>query len=71
MTISEFLTKAENEGGLYEAVTSYGLKAEHLDRDEDPEFYDAISEYVDAAFKFHRVYEYGILVLSQKYEDEY
>lgn len=47
MTPHEFAAKVDWEGGLYEAVTSYGLSEKDLNRDDDPEFYDHVAAYVE------------------------
>lgn len=47
MTPQEFAAKTESEGFDY-AFTEYGLSHRDLDRADDPGFYDAVKEYVEA-----------------------
>lgn len=49
MTLSDFVAKVENEGGLYEAVVGYGLSHHDIDEDENPEVYEVFSLYVERA----------------------
>ncbi len=49
MTLAEFAMKSENEGGLFDAVTSYGLDETDLRRLEDPYLYDLIQEFAKRA----------------------
>lgn len=47
MTPEEFAAKIESEGSLDYAFREYGLRPKDLNRDDDPEFYDAVKAYVD------------------------
>ena len=47
MTPEEWMRKADWEGGIYEAITEYGLSVEHIDPDADPEFIATVQEIVD------------------------
>lgn len=58
-TASEFSDKVDHEGGLYCAVTGYGLSFEVLDKDKYPELYLMLKEYDDMANSL-REYEHGV-----------
>jgi hypothetical protein len=48
-TAQEFADKVEWEGGLYEAVTGYGLKASDLDDDAPPGLMSLLEEFQEHA----------------------
>lgn len=49
MTLSDFAAKVDNEGGLYEAVVGYGLSHKDINRNDDPELYDLLEQFVEEA----------------------
>ena len=49
--ISDFYSKIDAEGGMYEAVTSYGLKPEDLCTEKYPEIAELFSKFVEKANK--------------------
>jgi hypothetical protein len=59
MTIDEFAAKVEWEGGLWEAVTSYGLSEKDLDDDVDPAMYERIAKFSRKAKKVREL-EYDL-----------
>ena len=49
--INNFYDKIDNEGGMYEAVTNYGLKPKDLDAKKYPEIHEKFMEFCEAAFE--------------------
>ncbi|TXH11910.1 MAG: hypothetical protein E6R04_00440 [Spirochaetes bacterium] len=47
--INNFYDKIDNEGGMYEAVTNYGLKPKDLDSKKYPEIHEKFMEFCEAA----------------------
>ena len=47
--INNFYDKIDNEGGMYEAVTNYGLKPKDLDAKKYPEIYEKFMEFCETA----------------------
>lgn len=56
MTKQDWLSKAQWEGGLYEAL-SYGLTHKDLDPNDDPDFYADVKEIVEALASVHDAVE--------------
>lgn len=57
MTPGEFLSKAEWEGGLEEAILGYGLTEDDLDKDSAPDLWEAVKNFREvAAPAAHRLY---------------
>lgn len=67
--ISDFYDKIDNEGGMYDAVTNYGLKPKDLDAKKYPEIHEKFVEFYEAAFELANI-ENEITVLMDTVMDE-
>lgn len=67
-TTQEFADKVDWEGGLYEAVTSYGLKPEDLDDDAPPALVVLLVRFKEAADKAAHL-EHQIEEMFEEYDE--
>lgn len=63
MSMEQFASKVEWEGGLYNAIVGYGLDETDLASDVDPEFVALVKEYAEKAKKLE--------VLEEQIEEFY
>lgn len=69
MTLLEFVSKVDSEGGLYDAVTGYGLGTDDINKEDDPIFFSMLEKFEKKAKELSNI-EFEMCHYMNKIEDD-